>query len=244
MATASEMIAELVTPVERFDPLSVFEEFWMAYPKVPNQSKTMARKSWGKLAQMDQLHAVNGLVGYKAFLASKPDHPACHAATWLNQRRWEGFVSGEGLPAKSISNAVRRPYSQTYAEVQAWRDKALADPMARTAALEGWLIGLIRHAEDHSALPGDDAQAVLKASWMPFLLSIKTAGSELSSWRRSMLSLAQGMLERGTELSRSIGVYDSAYERALARFHQFAERVSETKETPAVSEGGLLQSGV
>jgi hypothetical protein len=78
-----------------------FEEFWKAYPRTPNMSKQEARKSWAKLAKEGALpepaRMQTAVDGYKRFLAEqsknrREPHPAAHAATWLNQRRYDGFL--------------------------------------------------------------------------------------------------------------------------------------------------------
>lgn len=74
-----------------------FEAFWSAYPSPEASSKAMAAKSWGKLDADDRAKAVAAVPAYAALLKAKPDRPACHAATFLNQRRWETLLE----PAKA-----------------------------------------------------------------------------------------------------------------------------------------------
>lgn len=78
-----------------------FEEFWKHYPRTPNMSKQEARKSWAKLAKdgalPEQPRMLSAVEAYKRFLVDqsrnrKEPHAAAHAATWLNQRRYEGFI--------------------------------------------------------------------------------------------------------------------------------------------------------
>jgi len=79
-----------------------FEEFWKAYPRTPNMSKSAALKSWQKvkatLPPKDQL--LVSVAKYRAFLAAETkkngrDYPAKHAQGWLTERRWEGFMPVE-----------------------------------------------------------------------------------------------------------------------------------------------------
>ena len=73
-----------------------FEQFWKAYPKTRNMSKSDALKAWkvlakaGELPEMPQL--LQAVSAYKAFLSSKPDHPVKHAQGWLNGKRWQPYL--------------------------------------------------------------------------------------------------------------------------------------------------------
>lgn len=69
-----------------------FEAFWRDYPRTPNMSKKTAFAGWGKLTLADRQRCLAGVVPYRAFLASKADHPTMHAATFINERRFEGFA--------------------------------------------------------------------------------------------------------------------------------------------------------
>lgn len=77
-----------------------FEEFWKAYPRTPNMSKSAALKVWlklrSKLPPQDQL--LQAVAKYREFLASETKkngktYPAKHAQGWLNEERWTGFIS-------------------------------------------------------------------------------------------------------------------------------------------------------
>lgn len=99
------------TPTVQAD--EVFEEFWKAYPRSPNMSKAEARKSWAKLrkegAVPEQAQILKAVEAYKRFLAEqskgrREPHPAAHAVTWLNQRRYEGFLDST-VPSKASALA-------------------------------------------------------------------------------------------------------------------------------------------
>jgi hypothetical protein len=93
-----------------------FEEFWIAYPRTPVMSKKEAFRAWKGLSEDDQKAATTSLVAYKAFLASKPDHPAVHACRFLSQRRFDGFAhEATGPPA----NGGWRPGLPTSEEIRA-----------------------------------------------------------------------------------------------------------------------------
>lgn len=66
-----------------------FEAFWQAYPSPQASSKAKAFEVWEKLDADEHAKATAAVPGYVAILKAKPDRPACHAATFLNQRRWE-----------------------------------------------------------------------------------------------------------------------------------------------------------
>lgn len=70
-------------------------------------SKAEAWKSWVKLKAgallPDQSAIVRAVTGYRKYLADqsknrKDSFPAAHAATWLNQRRFEGFLEAPSTP--------------------------------------------------------------------------------------------------------------------------------------------------
>jgi uncharacterized protein YdaU (DUF1376 family) len=90
-----------------------FEEFWKAYPRTPIMSKKEAFRTWNGISEADHRAAVVSLNAYKAFLASKPDHPAVHACRFLSQRRFDGFA------AEPKSNGGWRPGLPTSEELRA-----------------------------------------------------------------------------------------------------------------------------
>ena len=92
-----------------------FEAFWQSYPRSPNMSKPKAMAGWKKLSSQERL-ACSGAVGaYKTFLAGKPDHPTMHAATFINERRFEGFAE-KATPKLAVDEdawAKRLKYGRT-----------------------------------------------------------------------------------------------------------------------------------
>jgi hypothetical protein len=75
-----------------------FPEFWAAYPR--KTAKAKARESWERLRPDDGLRAT-----IISALARQKDWPQWlrgiipHAATWLNQRRWEDEEPGPSAPS-------------------------------------------------------------------------------------------------------------------------------------------------
>lgn len=70
-----------------------YEAFWLEYPRTPNMSKSKAYSGWRRMMIEEQEQCAKAVNPYKAFLASKPDHPVLHAATFINERRFEGFIA-------------------------------------------------------------------------------------------------------------------------------------------------------
>ena len=87
---------------ERYPP--DFEAFWLAYPRSPNMSKSKALAGWKKLSSDERAACAKAVPAYKAFLASKPDHPTMHATTFINERRFEGFAPAAEQPSAPIDD--------------------------------------------------------------------------------------------------------------------------------------------
>ena len=91
-----------------------FEQFWKAYPRTPNMSKSAALKAWQKqkavLPPTDQL--LVAVAKYRAFLAAETkkngrEYPAKHAQGWLNEQRWIGFQDGSATePSQAQKHAA------------------------------------------------------------------------------------------------------------------------------------------
>jgi hypothetical protein len=87
---------------ERYPP--DFEAFWLAYPRSPNMSKPKALVGWKKLSSDERAACSKAVPAYKAFLASKSDHPTMHATTFINERRFEGFAPAAEQPSAPIDD--------------------------------------------------------------------------------------------------------------------------------------------
>lgn len=84
---------------------SEFEDFWLGYPRTPNMSKSKAFDAWRKLSPEERRACATAVEPYKAFLKAKADHPVMHAATFINERRFEGFLEQAAAAApKPISD--------------------------------------------------------------------------------------------------------------------------------------------
>ncbi|MDX0310547.1 hypothetical protein GOC54_05330 [Sinorhizobium meliloti] len=80
-----------------------FEAFWSDYPRSPNMSKSKALAGWRKLTEAERAACHRAVPAYRAFLASKADHPTMHATTFINERRFEGFAPE---PPKRVDETV------------------------------------------------------------------------------------------------------------------------------------------
>lgn len=96
-------------------PKDFEEQFWKVYPTTPVMSKKEAGGAWKRLSEADQQAAIAALPAFKAFLASKPDHPVVHACRFLSQRRFEGFAASP----EPQNNGGWRPGLPTDAELRA-----------------------------------------------------------------------------------------------------------------------------
>jgi hypothetical protein len=67
----------------------MFDEFWMLYPR--KVAKASARKAWKKLTETQQLEAAKAIANHCQYWKAKETTLEFipHAATWLNQERWE-----------------------------------------------------------------------------------------------------------------------------------------------------------
>jgi hypothetical protein len=67
----------------------MFDEFWMMYPR--KVAKAAAKKAWAKLTEEQQLQAAKAIDEHCQYWKAKETRLEFipHAATWLNQERWE-----------------------------------------------------------------------------------------------------------------------------------------------------------
>lgn len=80
-----------------------FDAFWAGYPRKLNCSKFEAFKSWGRLPPAMQAQAIAVLPTFAMGCAGKDEQFICHAATWLNQRRFETvLVTRSAIPAAPV----------------------------------------------------------------------------------------------------------------------------------------------
>lgn len=81
-----------------------FDAFWLGYPRKLNCSKFEAFKSWCRLPATMQAQAIAVLPTFAAGCAGKEEQFICHAATWLNQRRFETvLVQRSAVPPAPVN---------------------------------------------------------------------------------------------------------------------------------------------
>lgn len=72
---------------------SEFEAFWAAYPR--RVAKLAAKKAYDKALKLTTHEEI--MAGVARYKAGKPDYADwCHAATWLNQGRWDDEYGTDG----------------------------------------------------------------------------------------------------------------------------------------------------
>jgi len=69
-----------------------FEMFWKSYPK--KTAKESAKKAWLKIKPNDELIAKIAKAVKDQKLSDREQQFIPHAATWLNNKRWEDEISG------------------------------------------------------------------------------------------------------------------------------------------------------
>ena len=70
-----------------------FEMLWAEFPRNPNSSKLEGFRSWSRLYGLDRDHCFEGAVAYARWLGSQQrPPPPLHLATFINQRRFDGFT--------------------------------------------------------------------------------------------------------------------------------------------------------
>jgi hypothetical protein len=112
----------------------MFEEFWSAYPR--KVAKAVARKSFARLTEQQQLDACKAISNHIAYWKAKETELEFvpHPATWLNQERWEDelviepkkekiskewMFSNEGIEAKARELGIIGNGYDTYASLKA-----------------------------------------------------------------------------------------------------------------------------
>lgn len=76
-----------------------FEAFWGPYPRKLNCSKLMAFRAWNRLDDEEQVQAIAALPTFQRMMRGKDEQYIPHAATWLNQKRFETIAIQPTVPA-------------------------------------------------------------------------------------------------------------------------------------------------
>lgn len=73
-----------------------FEMLWAEFPKNPAASKLEGFRAWEKLSDEDRDLCLEGAIAYAAWLGAQQRPPTvCHLATFVHQRRFDGFSEQE-----------------------------------------------------------------------------------------------------------------------------------------------------
>jgi hypothetical protein len=87
-------------PKGRLSYTPAFVAFWKAYPTDRLMSKSKAYKAWSRLDEEDQDQAFKAISAFKAECKKQgPGYRTPHAATYLNEGRFEGFLEKRAVPA-------------------------------------------------------------------------------------------------------------------------------------------------
>ncbi len=98
---------------------SAFEEFWEAYPR--KASKGAARTAWTKaISKADASVIIAAAAAYRDD-PNREDGFTAHAATWLNQERWDD----EPLPSRTDTLSSRERRLKQHLTDDPWATKAL-----------------------------------------------------------------------------------------------------------------------
>jgi hypothetical protein len=101
-----------------------FEMFWRAYPTDENMSKKEAGLEWARLSPQDKLNAQRAVPGFVAYCRKHPDYRPLHACRWLKQRRFDGFLKGNGSKPPVVEDAARWKARLDYArKKREWAEK-------------------------------------------------------------------------------------------------------------------------
>ena len=76
-------------PAKKEKYTAEFEAFWLPYPRKLNCSKLMAFRAWNRLDEDEQAQATTALPIFCRQQRGKDEQYIPHAATWLNQKRFE-----------------------------------------------------------------------------------------------------------------------------------------------------------
>ena len=110
---------QVTTEHHRTEQASAFEEFWQAYPR--KASKGAARTAWTKaIAKADPSVIIAAAAAYRDD-PNREEGFTAHAATWLNQERWDD----DPLPSRTDTLSSRERRLKQHLTDDPWATKAL-----------------------------------------------------------------------------------------------------------------------
>jgi hypothetical protein len=91
--------------VEEFE-----KQVWEPYPRTPVMSKEQAWRAWRTASDADRAAIIAAIPRYVAWLRrKKPDHPVLNVATFIAQRRFEGFADAAPTQARGYYATSESP---------------------------------------------------------------------------------------------------------------------------------------
>ena len=140
------------------------EEFakkvWEPYPRTPVMSREQAWRAWRKASDADRAAIIAAIPRYAAWLRGKrPDHPVLNVATFIVQRRFEGFAAAAPTPARGYYAAADSPQLAAWeAHHRARRGRGLPrDQNGGWWVDAEWPPGHAAHPDGRDAPDGDAA---------------------------------------------------------------------------------------
>jgi hypothetical protein len=78
----------------------MFDAFWQSYPR--RVARRAAEKAWSKLSDDEKSAALAAIQDHARYwrLTDRAQEVIPHAATWLNQARWEDELPAVAKPAR------------------------------------------------------------------------------------------------------------------------------------------------
>ena len=145
----------------RFRSRNSRSRVWEPYPRTPVMSKEQAWRAWRKASDADRAAIIAAIPRYAAWLRrKKPDHPVLNVATFIVQRRFEGFADAAPTPARGYYAKSESPQLAAWeAHHRATRGRRLPRDQNGGWWVESeWPPGHAAHPGARDA-PGGDAAA-------------------------------------------------------------------------------------
>jgi hypothetical protein len=142
-------------PVEEFE-----KKVWEPYPRTPVMSKEQAWRAWRKASDGDRAAIIAAIPRYAAWLRRrKPDHPVLNVATFIGERRFEGFADAAPTQARGYYAASESPQLAAWeAHCRASRGRGLPrDQHGGWWVDSEWPPGHAAHPGGRNAPDGDAA---------------------------------------------------------------------------------------
>jgi hypothetical protein len=139
------------------------EEFakkvWQPYPRTPVMSKEQAWRAWRRASDADRAAIIAAIPRYADWLRRrKPDHPVLNVATFIAQRRFDGFAESAPAQVRGCYAASESPQLAAWeAHYRATRGRGL--PRDQRG---GWWVDS-EWPPNHAAAARDDGAAGTRA---------------------------------------------------------------------------------